>query len=370
MVEQVQENYAVARSQSGKIGLAYLNNNVLNPGNDDDIWFMESTDDGSTFSTPLKIFDADYSATGDSLGGIRAVSLIYQYDNPKVAFSILKQDPTAATFTPLFPNKCMFWSTTLPGTDPDRSIVVADSNNIWLPKDSLFYQGASNDVFGIYDRPAIGISADGNALFYSIMAITNKFGGDIDTNNFRSFYLTASGDGGATWKAPERVTPETPVMDWTYASMSPISDMDANNYYVNMLIQKDTIPGSFVNHGVNGQSLAEHMFTRITISKDSITIGINNISNEIPDAYNLFQNYPNPFNPNTKIRFELPNASNVTLKVYNVRGQLVEVLVNNEIVTAGLKEVEFNATNLASGIYFYTIQAGDFKATKKMMLLK
>jgi len=182
--------------------------------------------------------------------------------------------------------------------------------------------------------------------------------------------LTVSGDGGATWKAPERITPESPVMDYTYASMSPTSDMDATNYYVNMLMQKDTIPGSFVQGATNGPSLAQHMFTRITISKDSITIGINNISNEIPDAYNLFQNYPNPFNPNTKIRFELPNASNVTLKVYNVRGQLVEVLVNNEIVTAGLKEVEFNATNLASGIYFYTIQAGDFKATKKMMLLK
>ena len=116
--------------------------------------------------------------------------------------------------------------------------------------------------------------------------------------------------------------------------------------------------------------LLKDMFVRVTIPKDSIPIGINNISSEIPDAYSLFQNYPNPFNPNTKIRFELPNASNVTLKVYNVRGQLVEVLVNNEIVTAGLKEVNFNATNLASGIYFYTIQAGDFKATKKMMLLK
>ena len=360
------ENYSVARSQSGKIGLAYTNNNVLNPGNEDDVYFMESTDDGSTFSTPVKIFRADYSATGDSLGALRSVTLVYQYDNPKVAFSIIKQDPTAGSYFPLFPNKCMFWSTTLPGTDPDRSIVVANENNVWMPQDSLF-QGV-NDVYAPFDRPSIGLSADGNVLFYSIMVQSNRFGGIVDTTNCRNQYLTASGDGGATWLTPVQINPD--VMDWTYASIAPWNDMDANNYYVNMTIQKDTIPGSFVNGGANGPSLAQQIFTRITISKDSIDVSVKNISNEIPGAYNLLQNYPNPFNPNTKIRFELPNASNVTLKVYNVRGQLVEVLVNNETVTAGLKEVDFNATNLASGIYFYTIQAGDFKATKKMMLLK
>lgn len=360
------ENYSVARSQNGNIGIAYLPDPLQSPGDVDDLFFMESTDDGATFSTPLKIFDADYTATGDSLGAMRAVSLIYQYDIPKIAFSIIKQDPTALTYFPLFPNKCMFWSTTLPGTDPDRSIVVADENNVWYPQDSLF-QGV-NDVFAPFDRPTIGISSDQNALFYSLMVQTNRFGAPVDTTNFRAQYLTVSGDGGATWKTPVQITPNT--MDWTYASMTPVSDMIGNDYYVNMLIQKDTIPGTFVQGATNGPSLAQHMFVRTKISKDSIDVGIQNVSNEIPGEFSLSQNYPNPFNPTTSIRFELPSASNVTLKVYNVRGQLVEILVNNEQVSAGYKEVEFNATNLASGIYFYSIQAGNFTATKKMILIK
>ena len=181
------ENYSVARSQGGRIGIAYTNNNTLNPGSEDAVWFMESADNGSTFSTPLKIFAADYSASGDSLGAMRSVTLVYQYDNPKIAFSIIKQDPTAASYFPLFPNKCMFWSTTLPGTDPDRSIVVADENNVWYPQDSL-YQGV-NDVYAPFDRPSLGLSADGNALFYSIMVQTNRFGGAIDTTNLRAQYL-------------------------------------------------------------------------------------------------------------------------------------------------------------------------------------
>jgi len=361
------ENYSVARGQDGRIGIAYLINSVLFPGDDDDIYFMESTDHGSTFSTPIKIFDADYSATGDSLGGMRAVSLVYKNNSPKVAFSIIKQDPTAASYFPLFPNKCMFWSTTLPGTDPNRSIVVADENNIWMPQDSL-YQGV-NDVFAPFDRPAIGISADENALFYSLMVITNRFGGSAQITNFRAQYFTASGDGGLTWKTPVRITPTTPVMDWTYASMTPVSDMDSNYYYVNMTIQKDTIPGSFVQGAVNGPSLAQQMFTRIIISRDSLITGSKNISGEIPVNYNLYQNYPNPFNPITNIRFDIRNSSLVKLIIYNILGKEVATLVNEKL-SAGSYEVSWNASGYPSGVYFYRIQAGDFVDVKKILLVK
>ncbi|OGU78914.1 MAG: hypothetical protein A2W11_08690 [Ignavibacteria bacterium RBG_16_35_7] len=159
-------------------------------------------------------------------------------------------------------------------------------------------------------------------------------------------------------------------MDWTYPSMTPVNDNDANNYYVNMSIQKDTIPGSFVNGDLNGPSLAQQMFTRVTISKDSIPIGIKNISTEIPGTYKLLQNYPNPFNPSTTIRFALREKSNVLLIVYDISGREIATLINNETVSPGVKEINFNASGLSSGIYFYTIKAGDFRDTKKMILLK
>ncbi|MBN1302499.1 MAG: T9SS type A sorting domain-containing protein [Melioribacteraceae bacterium] len=88
-----------------------------------------------------------------------------------------------------------------------------------------------------------------------------------------------------------------------------------------------------------------------------------------PDGYALEQNYPNPFNPSTSIKFSLAKASNVKLTIFNILGQKVATLVNNQL-NAGTHIVRFNASLLASGVYFYGIEAGDFKAYKKMMLLK
>lgn len=106
--------------------------------------------------------------------------------------------------------------------------------------------------------------------------------------------------------------------------------------------------------------------------KYSQTIGINQISTEIPDGFSLHQNYPNPFNPVSKIRFDVPSASqlsNVRLTVFDAAGRKVEELVN-QILAAGSYEAEFNAGNRSSGVYFYELAAGDFTQRKKMVVLK
>lgn len=90
---------------------------------------------------------------------------------------------------------------------------------------------------------------------------------------------------------------------------------------------------------------------------------------QVPARFDLAQNYPNPFNPSTKIVYSVPSKSNVTLKVYNLLGQEVATLVN-AVKNVGRYELTFNASNLPSGVYFYTLNAGNFSVTKKMMLLK
>jgi len=89
----------------------------------------------------------------------------------------------------------------------------------------------------------------------------------------------------------------------------------------------------------------------------------------IPDKYILYQNYPNPFNPNTIISYSLPEQSNVSLKIYDILGNEVRTLVD-QIQTEGNYRVEFKVNGLASGIYFYRIQAGSFTEVKKMVVLK
>ncbi len=86
-------------------------------------------------------------------------------------------------------------------------------------------------------------------------------------------------------------------------------------------------------------------------------------------SFRLAQNYPNPFNPTTTIGYDLPSASQVSLKVYDVVGREVATLVN-EAQAAGEHTATFNGANLASGIYFYRLQAGNFVQTRKMLLVK
>ncbi|MEO8446194.1 MAG: T9SS type A sorting domain-containing protein, partial [bacterium] len=98
-----------------------------------------------------------------------------------------------------------------------------------------------------------------------------------------------------------------------------------------------------------------------------------NLTNEIeigiPKSYNISQNYPNPFNPSTKIDFDLPADGNVSLSLFDNSGRLVSTLVN-DFRTAGYYTIDFNASNLSSGIYFYRIQTNDFTKVLKMTLIK
>jgi len=88
-----------------------------------------------------------------------------------------------------------------------------------------------------------------------------------------------------------------------------------------------------------------------------------------PTEYKLEQNFPNPFNPATVIRYQLPAKTLATLKIFDVLGKEVAVLVNEEN-EAGFHQVEFNGSGLASGVYLYILQAGSFVQTKKFILLK
>jgi hypothetical protein len=99
--------------------------------------------------------------------------------------------------------------------------------------------------------------------------------------------------------------------------------------------------------------------------------GITSVAEELhlPNAFKLQQNYPNPFNPTTTINYQIPKISFVTLKIYDVLGSEIATLVSEE-KPVGNYEVEFDGSGLTSGVYFYTLQAGDFVETKKIVLMK
>ncbi|MBK7978792.1 MAG: T9SS type A sorting domain-containing protein [Ignavibacteriae bacterium] len=109
-------------------------------------------------------------------------------------------------------------------------------------------------------------------------------------------------------------------------------------------------------------------------SYQDILVDLNEEIENLPKSLSLYQNYPNPFNPTTKIKYSIPanekrETANVKIIVYDVLGKEIKTLVN-ENKSPGNYEVNFDASNLANGVYYYQLKSGDFVQTKKMVLLK
>lgn len=125
----------------------------------------------------------------------------------------------------------------------------------------------------------------------------------------------------------------------------------------------------FGNVYVAGMSNGLNTSMDFTTIKYSQQVSVLQISPEIQVKPELFQNYPNPFNPVTKISFSLPKSETVTLKIFDVLGKEVAIPIN-EFRNAGLHSIDVNAEHLLSGVYFYSIEVGDFKSVKQMLMLK
>ncbi len=142
------------------------------------------------------------------------------------------------------------------------------------------------------------------------------------------------------------------------------------NYTAGSSVTIDTIWANGLATNSNGQTSGDDWnwanSKRVVVRNPSAVI---NISGEVPGSYSLTQNYPNPFNPSTKIGFSLPKNSEVKLSVFDINGKEVSVIVNGAL-NSGKYEADWNAVNLSSGIYFYTLKTADFTDTKRMILLK
>jgi len=131
-------------------------------------------------------------------------------------------------------------------------------------------------------------------------------------------------------------------------------------------ILKSAVGQQFVGTMQGPSTIVEGGFLADTLFRTWVSVAR---QGEIPTEYGLEQNYPNPFNPSTTIRFELPRASRMTLKVYNLLGQEVMTLVDEE-KPAGVYDVRFDAGGLSSGMYVYRLRAGDFVSTKRLVFLR
>jgi hypothetical protein len=129
--------------------------------------------------------------------------------------------------------------------------------------------------------------------------------------------------------------------------------------------------GTTSNNSVTvGKEYVNEIISSYNKNFADIPVSVKRDEDNLPLQFNLSQNYPNPFNPTTSIKYTVPSSEYVTLKIYDILGNEIATLVNEQ-KTAGRYEVEFNAINLPSGVYFYRIQSSTgFVSTKKMLLIK
>lgn len=168
------------------------------------------------------------------------------------------------------------------------------------------------------------------------------------------FYVAKSGDGGETFTN----------FKISESSFSPNSSVFFGDYTNIAALNKKVYP---IWMRLDGNALS--VWTAIINDTSSLVdVEIRDSSPRLFD-YKLFQNYPNPFNPNTTIEYQIPKTSHVTIKVYDVLGNEVAILINQE-VNAGTHELNFDASSLSSGLYIYKLNAEYYEQTMKMLVLK
>lgn len=153
-----------------------------------------------------------------------------------------------------------------------------------------------------------------------------------------------------------------PSVDTTFST----TDTTATFYPGNIQPSSSYVLTGYVTNGYDTTATSNSIF----FPTASIVTEVEEASTRVPMSYALYQNYPNPFNPQTTISYSLPQASTVTLKVYDLIGREVAVLMQNERKGLGNYEISFDASNLSSGVYFYKLQTERFIETKQMVLVK
>jgi len=227
--------------------------------------------------------------------------------------------------------------------DGDMDVLSASSTDAKI----AWYENDGNENFSAHTITNVGTAK-------SVYAVDVDGDGDIDV-------LSASGLGDRiAWyenDGNENFTPHTITTNADIAWSVYAIDVDGDG-------DIDVLSASWRDH-------------KLAWYENTSVVGVESISNDIPDEFRLSQNYPNPFNPSTTIRFSMPEESFVTIKVFNTLGEEITTLINENII-AGNYEIEFDASKLPSGIYIYRLQAGDpstssgqsFVETQKMVLIK
>lgn len=279
--------------------------------------------------------------------------------------------------------------------DPNNSSTADYLNRAWLVTPSgltsftydisLLYTSA--DVVG---TESLIYFAKYDAGVWTLLGQPNTATNTFTTTGLTSFSVFTGGDAGTL---PVTLQSLYSTVSGRNATISWVTASENNNSGFEVMrasVDKNGTEGTFNTLGFvkgNGTTTQQksYSFTDNSLNTGKYKYKLKQIDNNgnfeyfslngfieigLPGKYSVSQNYPNPFNPTTKIDFELPADSKISMVVFDISGREVARLLNNEFTTAGFHTAEFDASKISSGIYFYRLTADNFSVTKKMMLVK
>ncbi|MBX2991425.1 MAG: T9SS type A sorting domain-containing protein [Bacteroidetes bacterium] len=326
-------NVLVSNS-SGRVG------SLMNAADNGLYWF-ESTDNGLTWPvTALQIHPPIRIAGNDSMAVWVGSDVVYQGNEPLVVFDERRINTTGPDSA-----RIMFWSRA-------TGFVTAASKGNTPGVVTALNRPQTNHITVCY--PVIGLSGSHIVVAYiAFMSDTSSSG-----FNYADVFIVTSSNAGASWSTPRNLT-NSPQVDERYPS---ISKWNAAGQ-VNLVWQEDAEPGTWwaFNEGPitrNRQVFYRDILTNVEENPES------------PREFVLFQNYPNPFNPTTTIKFTVKETWQTKLDVWNILGQHVATLFDGVAEPGRFYHVNFDASKVASGVYMYSLQSGNKRDLKKLVVLK
>lgn len=348
--------------------------NGFSPDSADNVWILYSTDSGASWNpeliapdgfinlvdnypvpyyAPLFLYTSEVTSAVANDGIVHIVANGYGLTFTRTDSGLVYEGNKA------FP--ILYWNSNTKIWKSISSVAIdtlQNLYNIWASKPS-----GRNLALG-QSYPALSVSEDGRLLLctWTGPQITNGKIDSVNNEMYLDTYYAYSGDGGDNWTYGGVLNGKKDVAEAFCHPARMLEQTDAG--YIAHLFYLEAPPTPFLSTTGTGPvcNLIYRKFNlTLTDVKDKPVANVT--------KFDLGQNYPNPFNPVTSIKYSVPQNSLVTLKVYDVLGREVRTLVN-EVKNAGSYNVSFNASELASGLYIYTLRAGNNTLTKKMMLLK
>lgn len=365
----------------GRLYLVYASNEPAGNGNKPDIILQYSTDQGATWSSRITVNDNPNPTQSDQW--FPAIWCEKNTGKLYIKWYDTRENPASYTtgvwatysttggvsFAPNQRISNASWTYPCPACGANQNCYRGDYDGFtanpkvgfaawWDPR------GCNYQTMGAYfpdfalktSRTDIGVNGTNDSAFFFVTIPAVKL--YSDTAQFSATVTPTPGTGSFTFTFLNKTTPATQNTITTFPDsirmrIKTAGGVPNGNYTL-------TIQGA----GPNG--------TPVHVRNVNINVGfvgLHNNNSQVPEKFYLYQNYPNPFNPNTNIRFDIVKTGLVKLTVYDVTGKSVTTLVNSQL-TPGSYTYDFRASDLASGIYFYKIEAPDFVSIRKMILVK